>query len=163
MPRFLNTLNQKMEVLPYDDLYHLKLIVSLSDQYNIMHQFQIEKAPHIRITSFDTSYSKLKKGDEFMWLDRNAITCTLDELLDGAKRVLGNLYFSYNAFTNENCQGFVMAMLQGQNALTPRLEHFILQEFDLTTVNSAYLKGVKTITDLAKIYHKLFTGGEIEE
>lgn len=155
MPRFLNTINKYIRVVPYDDLYHLKLILVVRDHTGRTTTLQMEKVPHIVLRPY-----KETPGEEHMDIDLEGFT--VNELLKRARSRVGDkTFFTYNAF-KENCQHFVALILETAGVYDVELRNFIYQQFDLSKINSMYIKGAKTITDLKKIFDRIFTGGEID-
>ena len=87
---------------------------------------------------------------------------SFQSLLDGARRVLGDKYFSYDPKTN-NCQDYIMAILRGSNLGTPENYKFIKQD---TRQMFKGLKKTRTIvkgvTRLGGIVDRLINGVGIE-
>lgn len=54
---------------------------------------------------------------------------TLNVLLENAKKLMGGKYFMYDAFTN-NCQDYIMAILDANHLTTPELRKFVKQDLD---------------------------------
>jgi len=96
---------KKLDELPYDKLFHLRMVITLTSGK----QIQVEKNEVINISTNITKHSK-QEGVEVP-VSR---TLTLNDLLKGGQEKLKDKFFSYRAFDN-NCQDFVMALLDGSN------------------------------------------------
>jgi len=103
---------------PYDNLFHLSLNAELEDGTVL----SIEKVENINLVI----NPKAKPNTEFEQID-NFHSVTLNELMEGGKRILGDNFFKYNASTN-NCQTFIMALLKGSGLGTPENYKFIKQD-----------------------------------
>ena len=132
-----------------NDIYHLFLQVYFQSGKSLL----IEKnavinfipAPNVRAGS-----AMEKVGN---WFE-----LSFSSLLEGAKRVLGPKYFTYDA-KNNNCQDFIMAILTGSRLGTPENFKFIKQD------TRGMFKGlkktrtiVKGITRLGGIVDRLIHG-----
>lgn len=147
-PRFLNYINKITKILPYDDLYHLKICFVLSDGTVL----QVEKVPHIAIRYYTES-------DDEEQINTNFNGLTINEILQNTREYMGDKkYFTYNS-VKENCQDFVLSLCIANGDIDEEIEEFVLQEFDLTKIDKRLIVAAKTITDLKKIYDMLFTGG----
>jgi hypothetical protein len=117
-----------------NDIYHLFLQVYFESGKSLL----IEKnavihfipAPNVRVGS-----TMEKVGN---W--RNI---SLNELLEGARRVLGPKYFTYDA-KNNNCQDFIMAILTGSGLGTSENFKFIKQD------TRGMFKGLKKTRNIVK-------------
>lgn len=103
---------------PYDDLFHLSLFLFLEDG-TVM---SIEKIENINILINPPTHAKAEIQEI-----GNFHPVTLNELIDGAKKVLGDKYFKYDASTN-NCQAYIMALLKGSGLGTAEDYKFIKQD-----------------------------------
>ncbi len=140
---------KKLDELPYDKLFHLRMVVTMEDGKKI----QIEKNEVINITlKVDTV-----KGQEELTAPINT-TITLNQLLEGGKKILKDNYFTYRAFGN-NCQDYQIALLKGSNLLTPQLENFIKQDVsELANINPFLKKIANTMTDLGGKFNEIIHG-----
>ena len=121
----------------YDSAFHLAMIVN--------GEYQIEKMEVIRVGGV----SKKKNTETFVLQEKS--TKTIREMFDAAESIMGRDKFTgYDARTN-NCQDFIVAMLQGAGILTERSKEFVKQDVreifkKLPGFTSALARGV---TDLA--------------
>lgn len=102
----------------YDDLFHLSLVLFFEDGTPI----SIEKIENINMVINPSTHAKAETKEI-----TNFHTITLNELLEGAKRKLGAKFFKYNASSN-NCQHFIMALLQGSDLGSSEDYSFIKQD-----------------------------------
>ena len=140
---------KKLDELPYDKLFHLRMVVTMEDGK----QIQIEKNEVINISlKVDT----IKGQEELDVPIHNSIT--LNQLLEGGKTILKDKYFSYRAFGN-NCQDYQIALLKGSNLLNPQLEAFIKQDVsELANINPYLKKIANTMTDLGGKFNEIIHG-----
>ena len=103
---------------PYDELFHLSLVLFFEDGTPI----SIEKIENINMVINPPTHSKAETQEI-----GNFHTVTLNELIDGAKKILGDKYFKYDASVN-NCQAYIMALLKGSGLGTPENYKFIKQD-----------------------------------
>lgn len=140
---------KKLETLAYDKLFHLRMILTMEDGK----QIQLEKNEVINMT---TKIDKIK-GQEEMPVSL-IMPMTLNQLLEGGKKILGDRYFTYRAFGN-NCQDYQIALLKGSNLLTPQLETFIKQDVEELANLNPYLKKIaNTMTDLGGKFNEIIHG-----
>jgi hypothetical protein len=145
---------KKLDELPYDDLFHLRMVVTLDDGTRI----QIEKADVINISTTITAHSR----QEEMSVPINK-SLTLTDLVNGGQKVLGSNTFSYRAFGN-NCQDYQMALLKGSSLDTPALSTFIKQDTsELATLSPALVKVANAATDLGGKMNEIIKGTGIKK
>ena len=145
---------KKLDELPYDKLFHLRMVITLEDGKKI----QLEKNEVINITlKVDTV-----KGQEELNVPLNT-SLTLNQLLEGGQKILKDKYFTYRAFGN-NCQDYQIALLKGSNLLTPQLEAFIKQDVsELANINPFLKKIANTMTDLGGKFNEIIHGTGIHQ
>jgi hypothetical protein len=138
----------------YDDLFHLSLNAQLEDGTVI----SIEKVENINLEM----NPKAKPNTEFEQIN-NFHSVTLNELMEGGKRVLGDKFFKYNA-SNNNCQDFIMSLLKGSGLGTPADYKFIKQDTE------SIFKGLDNtlalsvgVTDLGNRFSVARYGGKIHK
>jgi hypothetical protein len=102
----------------YDDLFHLSLVLFFEDGTPI----SIEKIENINMVINPPTHAKAETQEI-----GNFHPVTLNELIDGAKKVLGDKYFKYDASSN-NCQAYIMALLKGSGLGTAENYKFIKQD-----------------------------------
>lgn len=145
---------KKLDELPYDDLFHLRMVVTLEDGTRI----QIEKADVINVSTTITAHSRQENMD----VPINK-TLTLTDLLNGGQNVLGSNTFSYRAFGN-NCQDYQMALLKGSSLDTPALTTFVKQDTsELATLSPALVKVANAATDLGGKMNEIIKGTGIKK
>lgn len=140
---------KKLDELPYDKLFHLRMVIKLEDNTEI----QIEKNEVINITKkIDTI-----KGQEEINIPFQG-QLNLNQLLEGGKKILKDKFFTYRAFGN-NCQDFQIALLKGSNLLNPEIQNFVKQDVDeLATINP-YLRSIaNTFTDMGGKFNEIIQG-----
>jgi hypothetical protein len=145
---------KKLDELPYDSLFHLRMVITLEDGTRI----QIEKADVINVSTTITSHSKQENMDVPINKD-----LTLTALLNGCQKVLGSNTFSYRAFGN-NCQDYQMALLKGSSLDTPALTTFVKQDTsELATLSPALVKVANAATDLGGKMNEIIKGTGIKK
>ena len=126
---------------PYDDLYHLFSLIQLSSGTTIL--LEKNQAINMRIIS---NYNP--KGTEWIDVPITHPDIQFKTLLDNTQNALGKDYFIYNSISN-NCQRFILTMLQSNKLLTPELQSFIYQDVKTLFNKLKYLQPVvNTLTDL---------------
>lgn len=140
----------------YDNLFHLGLEVSLKpdNASPAVQRLIIEKNAVINISV----PSAPTDNTEVCPIVLQEPT-TINKLLEGAKKVLANDMFSYDAFKN-NCQDFIMAILTGNGLATPESTAFVKQPIEkvaseLPSITKTIAKGA---TDLGAVVDR-FTQG----
>jgi hypothetical protein len=136
-----------------NDIYHLFLEVYFESGKSLL----IEKNAVINMVPAP----KVRTGSAMEKVG-NWHNISFQNLLDGARKVLGNKYFTYSASSN-NCQDFIMAILRGSNLGTTENYKFIKQDTrsmfrDLKITK----KIVKNVTRLGGIVDRLINGVGIE-
>jgi hypothetical protein len=117
----LGAFNKIIQRSPYDDLFHLFCILTLSNGSVIKLLLEKNEAINMKIIS---NYNP--KNAEYV--DVGSVSnVTLNELLNNARKVQGSDFFKYNATTN-NCQDFLIAVLKGSKILNDNLRSFIKQD-----------------------------------
>lgn len=133
----------------YDRFFHLGLVLSLSDGS----QYVLEKLEVVSLTPY--SKDTTPKNSSFREV-RIRQPIALGDLVSNTRKAMGDYkFFTYDAFDN-NCQNFVMSVLQSNGLLTERDKQFIYQPVDqLIQELPVYTKALSTgITNLGA----LFTG-----
>lgn len=134
----LGTLKKAVKKAGIDTLYHLYLIIN--DKY------RFEKNQLITFGS----YKPQGKDEQVIPINFSKDDLTIGQFVDNGVKYMGkNDYFTYGAFGNRNCQGFVMGNLRG-NGITPPTA-FIQQDVETIVKNTpSYLpKITNAITDVA--------------
>jgi len=140
--------------LPYDDVYHLYLKVTLEDGQ----VFIYEKGPFVTLEPDVGKYAD--RGGQIMSLPIST-EFNLQQLLDAGLHTMGkSAFFSYNGFTN-NCQAFVNGVLtgcaqRGYINYTAAAKDFVLQNTE-TLINgmhggmSTFFNGLQTAASHADV------------
>lgn len=118
----LGAFNKLVDKSPYDDLFHLFCILTLDNGaiVNIL----LEKNEQINMKVV-TNYNP--KNAEYIEVSRVPSNLTLNDLLNGSRRIQGSKFFKYNSASN-NCQDFLIAVLKGSSMLNDSLSKFIKQD-----------------------------------
>jgi hypothetical protein len=146
--------NQAKKDAGYDKLFHLFMVVELSDGSS----FRIEKNEKFTIgnpnwTSKTETMNAPVKPISLMSFINTAIA-----------KVGSKDFFTYTAF-KDNCQAFIKNLLQANGMLTPELDKFIFQDVELLEKDlPKYVsKSANVITDVAASIKSLFTGKGIKK
>jgi hypothetical protein len=134
----LGALNKAAKKAGIDTLFHLYLIIN--DKY------RFEKNQLITFSN----YKPQGKDEQIVDIPLDGKDITIGELVDNAVKRMGKTdFFTYGAFGNRNCQGFVLGLLQGSNFKAPT--SFIKQDVEeiVKNVPSYVPKVANAITDLA--------------
>lgn len=145
----LGELKRSLDQLSYDELFHLRLIAIVEDKTVL-----IEKNEVINI-----EYVKGYIEGETKKVDFPG-TITINQLLEGAKKIQGDNFFKYSAYDN-NCQDFVTALLKGSNIGTEQDFNFIKQDTKQLFENYGYMRKIAdTVTNVgAKINEVIYGAG----
>jgi hypothetical protein len=138
----LGQFKKNLESKPFDDLFHLDLRIELEatprmvtpDTSKMGKEFNkkvserrmtmlLEKKHVIKASMNPTE----KPNTQFSYIPIHSNELTINKLLEGAKRILGNKFFTYDAYNN-NCQDFIMAILNGSRIGTEENRKFIKQD-----------------------------------
>ena len=141
---------------PYDKLFHLRIDITF-DNNNVI---ALEKTSQIAIYPNPI----LKQGAEQKVVSRLPQGLKLSGLLEGAKKMLGADFLTYDAVDN-NCQDFIIAVLQGSKIGDNSDYEFVKQDTDLLFSNSHFDNGVrnvaKKLTDLGGYVDTVIHGANI--
>lgn len=150
----LGKLEKRKERKGYDDLFHLRLIAYLDNGKRIT----IEKNERINMAVNE----KKRSNEEKAIVEGDFTDLTINDLLEGAQRIQGDKYFKYSASTN-NCQDFVLALLQGSNIGDIEDFDFVKQDVKSLFAKYGYMKKIQDkVTNLAGKFNQLVYGGNIE-
>lgn len=115
--------DQARNKIGYDDLYHLYMIVQFNDDSRAI----IEKNQDINVT--DDIKTRDANTDSIV-IDMKGRQPTLFELLDNTRKGMGDSRFYSYDFRSNNCQDFLMAILQYNGMSSPQATAFIKQSVD---------------------------------
>ena len=141
----------------FDKFFHLGLEVDLQDGKKLT----VEKLDIVEVS--DNNYEG--KGVDKQEVPLKGKQFTLMQLLDTARKNVGDKkFFEYDAFQN-NCQWFVSYLLQGQNLYGPKEKEFVFQDIkELVSELPDYVsKFQRGITDVSATIKKLIGYGEDDE
>ena len=128
--------NKQFEKLDYDDLYHLRLDVETVNGK----RFTVEKNSVITLTR----RPKTTPNTQSMLLKVPKGT-TVNELLSNTQERMKQDYFPYSSKDN-NCQSFVLGILQANNLDTPANTKFVKQN-TTSLFTDTFRKFTNTVTD----------------
>jgi len=101
----------------YDTMYHLRLDFSIEKR-----NYMTEKTANIQFRNAITN-----EDDEVLKISNPSIKF-IDFVMNTIKKMKSN-YFTYDAFTN-NCQNYILNVLQSNSLLTSDAKNFIYQPVD---------------------------------
>jgi hypothetical protein len=138
----------------YDNMFHLGLVVDVELNGEVK-RFLIEKNEVINIT---TSFSQ-SQDIQMLIIQPPQPPITLNQMLDSAKNAMGENFFLYDAFKN-NCQNFIMGLLENSGLMTPTARQFILQPInELIKGLPSYTPIVaRALTDIAGVANRVIYG-----
>jgi hypothetical protein len=137
----------------YDKLYHLYCRITFANT-----DMRLEKNEVIKMTQPFTD----ENDSESLNIPLKQ-TITINELLNNTEKFMGNKYFTYSAFNN-NCQNYILSILEANNISFPEAKTFILQDMTdfKTNLPSATKTIARTTTDLASRIDILVNGGQMK-
>jgi len=145
----LGSFNKKFARQPYDDLFHLKLLVTTASG-----TYAIEKEEVIKITPSP----KAEEHTEFNEIAPVPSALTMNKLMMGGEKVLGDKFTRYDASSN-NCQDFIIALLEGSNAGSAADKAFIKQDVDALFKDDTFLRRVaRKLTNVGASVSTAITG-----
>ena len=145
----LGSFGNRLERSDYDKLFHLQFIITTDKGHHV----QIEKEEVIKFVM----NPQPRENEEY-----SPVTIperiTIQELMDNTKDDLGDSMFSYSAKDN-NCQDFVMGILDGNNIGSNENRKFVKQDTDDLFANDNFLrKFSNTVTDIGSRVNVLQEG-----
>ena len=142
----------------YDKMFHLGLFFLLNDWKGGWYQVIVEKNEVIRVEQ--VGFDVRKWGESMViHLPINMVgyrEVTLNEFLDRTHALMGDKYFTYDAFGGNNCQVFARSMLKANELLTPQADSFIFQPLDQVVkgIGSHVPVIAKAVTTLGALINK---------
>jgi hypothetical protein len=137
--------------VPYDQLFHLFIELNLGES-----KWILEKIERINLVREDRSR---KQGVEFT--SSFPVGKTVNELFMNTQSYMGARFLPYQANSN-NCQVFIMAVLQSNGLATPELTTFVKQDTRSIFKNNPVLrKFANTLTDLGGYFNAILQGGKM--
>jgi hypothetical protein len=148
----LGEFKRKLKQQPYDDIFHLFMLLTLSDGTTV----SLEKNSIITMR-----VNPSRKGESREASPPEGLT--LDSLMENTKRKMGKKFIPYSA-KSANCQNFILNVLRANKMETPELETFVKQDTDaLFDGDDGFLrKFSNTITDLGAKVATIQEGGAVE-
>ncbi len=131
-----------LKAKPYDDLFHLFMIVTLSNGK----QIRIEKNQNINIS---TNLGTISDKTDTIKIYKTPSNKTLKELMQLTKNEMNRNYFTYDAFKN-NCQDFLQNILKTNKMGRKETTAFIKQDVS-GLVPSLAEKGLNIVSRIAGI------------
>ena len=145
--------NKKMGRLPFDKLFHLFIVVK-TDKGS---QFLLEKNARIHTTQ---SVPNLPNTTT-MKVANIPADLTVANLIDNTEKQMGSLFLPYNPVSN-NCQNFILAVLQANKLITPELTTFIKQDTSSLFKSDPSLAKISTgLTNLGASFDVAMSGGAL--
>jgi len=140
---------------PYDKLFHLSIAVKLETGETLL----IEKNEVINMEV--NPFAKPNTETVVIKLNKFPI---LKTLMENTRNMMGQNYFMYSA-RNNNCQDFIINVLQSNNLSNPTVYDFVKQDTVKVFGDMVYLrKFVNTLTDIGGRTNVLqFGNGELSK
>lgn len=131
----LGMFKKLMKASPYDRLYHLFSVVTVEGGARLL----VEKNQTINIRG---APSKFPSNTEYIDVPMGESSVTLSDMLKQSKNAVGSKkFFSYDAIKN-NCQDFLIGLLQHSGLLTGELTGFIKQDVETLFSKLKYLQPI---------------------
>jgi len=133
----LGSFKKELKDKPYDDIFHLMLIVTLEDGKKV----SIEKNAIITIR-----ITKGRSGERLPVSVPSGLT--INKALEKTEQAMGDLYATYSA-KNNNCQDFILALLKSNGMGDEKVYAFVKQDVGSLFGKSDFLrKFTNTVTDI---------------
>ena len=145
----LGKLTRNKKKLHYDDIFHLFMVVTLDDPEKT--RLLIEKNQVISIVVYkpraDAAVMKVTMPKPILLL----------EMLENTRQMMGKKYFMYDPIQN-NCQDYIMAILDSNKLDTPELRTFVKQDAPKLLESRLLQDSARTLTDLAAVWDRIYHG-----
>ena len=132
----LGKFKKELKKKPYDSLFHLSIIME-TDKGNV----RVEKNDTVNITPKPVK----QKGEERVFL-KVPEGITLGEMIEKTKLKMGKNFLPYDPMRN-NCQRFIMSVLEANGMETKENKEFVVQDSD-DLFNPLLRKVGRTLTDI---------------
>ena len=126
----LGSFRKKFDRLPYDDLFHLALHITIPSGI-----YAVEKNEVITFTK----NPKPKSNAEFEEVSPITPGATLNTMMAGSEKIQGDKWTKYDASSN-NCQDWVLSMLKGSGMGSAQDVAFIKQDTSTLFKNDSFLR-----------------------
>ena len=115
----LGSFRKKMSRLPYDSLFHLFMVITTNKSNKVL----LEKNARINVER------KIPALPNTTTMEVKNIPANLsvNALIDNTQNSMKEKNFPYSPINN-NCQDFILAVLQANALATPELEKFVKQD-----------------------------------
>lgn len=136
----------------YDKMFHLYLVIRLVNGGALL----IEKNAVVELSNRIRRHQRTERKQ----VPLNNIIISTKQLIDNAKRDMGDMkFFAYDAFNN-NCQNFISMLLSSSGLLTPDINAFIKQDaVSLLKHMPGYIQGLaRGLTNIAAVADKFIYG-----
>ena len=139
---------------PYDKLFHLKIILTLSNGVRV----GMEKVERVKL-SIDP---RAEKVQDVVPASLNGQKLTLNELYYNAFNYMGyDKFYSYSS-KNNNCQHFILSVLKANGIGNAPEYEFIKQSTEELFGDETFLRKMSnTVTDIGARFNVLTQGGNI--
>jgi hypothetical protein len=138
-------LRQKLKESPYDSLFHLKL--------RINNKYDLEKESVPKLDK-----AKNKEGQETFPV-RDIPNCTINQFVENVIKRMGMKAFLHYNGSNNNCQVFVMNLLNANGLNNSEYDQFIKQDTSFVFEhNSFFRKFMNMTTDVGRSMNQLEEG-----
>jgi hypothetical protein len=133
---------------PYDDIFHLMIVLTLEDGK----KYSLEKNAIITLRP-----TKGRSGESMSVSVPSGLT--LNKALEKTSEAMGDLYATYSAKSN-NCQDFIIALLQGAGLLTTDVATFVKQPLEkvLAGLPGYTQKLARLATDAGAVFNVALQG-----
>jgi hypothetical protein len=143
--------NKRFKESEYDDLFHLYL--ELTTQNNI--KLNIEKN---EVINFELS-PKARPKEEVKDIVNFPNGLTLNELMNNTKELMGQSDFINYSANNNNCQDFILSVLDANNIGDESDKEFVKQDTAFLFENLPYLRKISnTVTTIGARANVITTG-----
>jgi len=156
----LDQLKSQVKREGYDNLYHLFMLVSLTDGSTIL----VEKNQVVNMEKVSSKNYPTESRIDVPLTLLNTKRLKFGDFINNAVKAIGSPLYLYDAISN-NCQVFVCNMLNSSGLLTPEITDFSMQDVEkvLSTSPSYLQKLTKFATDAAAKVDRLKNGGHLKK
>lgn len=150
----LGSFQKKLDQQPYDKLFHLAMLVETNNT-----RFLLEKIERVNVTKSIGN----PQGLETLAVPLNGKEISVFDLINNTKEQMGkNNFLDYDAVTN-NCQVFIMNVLDSNGLLNDENKLWVKQNTEvLFKGNKTLAKISKKLTDIGASANVLLHGGKLE-
>lgn len=148
---------KKLNQYKHDQLFHLGLIATLNTSQGLKDVI-LEKNEVINIST----NVPIKKDSTIKVVPLKQ-KLTLKQLVDNSRNVVSkDLYFKYDPITN-NCQNYILYLLNGSKLNTPQLQEFVKQSLDtLASELPSHVKPIMSaVTNLGARVNQMLGKGKV--